>query len=120
MTRKRRTRVQLGYDAQMPPQRPLIILGSGYTGRYLYRVAGQQSLPIQASSRRPDIHLTYVEPQARLRFDLADPASWSIAAAGRRPDLDFSSDPPGARAGLWTALLQAASKAGGPGQHVGL
>jgi hypothetical protein len=66
----------------MPPQRPLIILGSGYTGRYLYRVAGQQSLPIQASSRRPDIHLTYVEPQARLRFDLADPASWSSLPPG--------------------------------------
>jgi nucleoside-diphosphate-sugar epimerase len=72
----------LRYDARMPLQRPLVILGSGYTGRCLYRAAQQQGLPIQASSRRPDIHLTYVEPQARLRFDLADAASWSWLPPG--------------------------------------
>ena len=81
-THTRRTRVQLGYDIQMPRQRPLIILGSGYTGQYLYRMAEQQSLQIQASSRRPDAHLTYVEPRARLRFDLADPGTWSSLPPG--------------------------------------
>ncbi len=71
------TRRQFGYDAPMTSHRPLIILGTGYTGQWLYRLAGQQSLPIRASSRRPDTHLSYVEPQARLRFDLADPTTWS-------------------------------------------
>ena len=71
--------------APMPSHRPLIILGSGYTGRYLYRLAREQSVPIQASSRQPDIHLTYVEPQARLRFDLADPTTWSSLL----PDADL-------------------------------
>ena len=66
-----------GYDAPMTIGRPLIILGSGYTGQWLCRLAGRQSLPIHASSRRPDVRLTYVDPHARLRFDLAEPTTWS-------------------------------------------
>ena len=69
----------------MTTRRPLVILGSGYTGQSLCRLAGQQSLPFQASSRRPDVHLTYVEPHARLRFDLAEPTTWSALP----PDADL-------------------------------
>lgn len=65
----------------MTTAHPLVILGSGYTGRWLYQLAGQLSLPVHASSRRPDHHLTTVAPQARLHFDLADPATWSSLPA---------------------------------------
>ena len=64
------------YDAPMITPRPLVILGSGYTGLRIWRLAKQQSLPVQASSRRPAQNLTYVEPEARLRFDLTEPATW--------------------------------------------
>jgi nucleoside-diphosphate-sugar epimerase len=57
--------------------RPLVILGSGYTGRWIYQLARQRSLPVYASSRKPELHLTYAESKARLRFDLADPETWS-------------------------------------------
>jgi hypothetical protein len=65
------------YDGSMSTRRPLVILGSGYTGRWIYHLAVQRSLPVLASSRRPDLHLAYVEPNARLRFDLSDAATWS-------------------------------------------
>lgn len=58
--------------------RPLVILGSGYTGLRIWRLAKQQSLPVQASSRRPAQNLAYAEPQARLRFDLTEPATWPL------------------------------------------
>ena len=64
------------YDAPMTTRRPPVSLGSGYTGRWIYQLARQWSLSVYASSRRPELHLTYVEPKARLRFDLADPATW--------------------------------------------
>ncbi len=57
--------------------RPLVILGSGYTGRWIYQIATGQSRPVLASSRQPDRHLTDVAPEARIRFDLADQTSWS-------------------------------------------
>lgn len=64
------------YDGSMTTRRPLVILGSGYTGRWIHQLAVQRSLPVLASSRRPELHLTYVEPNARLRFDLSDAATW--------------------------------------------
>ncbi|MBI4002283.1 MAG: hypothetical protein HY348_10925 [Nitrospira defluvii] len=73
------------YDASVTTRRPLVILGSGYTGLWIWRLAKQQTLPIYASSRRPDLHLTDVEPEARLRFDLAEPATWPALP----PDVDL-------------------------------
>ncbi|HNK14159.1 MAG TPA: hypothetical protein PLZ20_06325, partial [Nitrospira sp.] len=57
-----------------PP--PLVILGFGYTGRWLYRLAHEQSGRILASSRQPERHLTEVPPTDRIRFDVTDPTSW--------------------------------------------
>lgn len=76
---------QFVYDAPMTTRRPLVILGSGYTGLWIRQLAQQQALPIYASSRRPDLHLTYVEPEARLRFDLTEPATWPALP----PDVDL-------------------------------
>ncbi len=69
----------------MTARHPIVILGSGYTGEWLCRLARQQSLPILASSRRPDSRLSYVDPHARLRFDLAERATWSALP----PDADL-------------------------------
>lgn len=69
----------------MSGRRPLVILGSGYTGKWIYTSAVRQAQPILASSRRPDRHLGYVAPPARLRFDLADPTTWCAVP----PDADL-------------------------------
>ncbi|MBS0170308.1 MAG: hypothetical protein JSR62_08115 [Nitrospira sp.] len=55
---------------------PLIILGYGYTGHWIYRLAQDQSLRVLASSRRPELHLHEVPITDRLHFDLTDQSSW--------------------------------------------
>lgn len=62
--------------------RPLIILGFGYTAQWIYRFALEQSLTVFATSRLPDLHLSQVEPTARLRFDLSDEATWGNLPLG--------------------------------------
>lgn len=61
----------------MRASRPLVILGCGYTGQWIYRLAKRRSLPVRASSRRPEHQLGSVDPHERLRFDLADQSTWS-------------------------------------------
>lgn len=61
----------------MTGRRPIVILGSGYTGEWIYKLAVRQAQPILAGSRRPDRRLSSVALPARLRFDLADPSTWS-------------------------------------------
>ena len=65
------------YDARMITPRPIVIVGAGYTGHWLYKLAGQLAVPAYASSRQPDQHLSAIAPSMRLRFDLADTATWS-------------------------------------------
>lgn len=60
----------------MTAMAPLVILGFGYTGRWIYRFAHLPSRRILASSRRPDHHLTDIPPPDRFRFDLTDQSSW--------------------------------------------
>ncbi len=60
----------------MTLRRSIAILGTGYTGRHIWRLATQRSSSALASSRRPEEHLTDVKPESRIRFDLADPTSW--------------------------------------------
>ncbi len=55
---------------------PLVILGFGYTGRCIFRLAHTPARRILASSRRPESHLTEIPPPDRLRFDLTDQSSW--------------------------------------------
>ncbi len=58
------------------PQHPLIILGSGYTARFLWPLVADRSPMVYATSRAPEEHLDYVPPAQRLRFDLSQPGTW--------------------------------------------
>lgn len=68
----------------MPPQPkpPLLLLGSGYTGRFLMAEASGQGRSAVATSRDPDRHLTDLAPAQRLRFDLAQPDTWKHIPVG--------------------------------------
>ena len=56
---------------------PLVILGTGYTGRFIYRVARRRRRPVFATSRDPEAHLTFAQPDHRMRFDLQQPETWT-------------------------------------------
>jgi hypothetical protein len=67
----------------LPRERlPLIVLGSGYTGRFLVTEAFGQGRVVLSTSRAPDRQLTLVPPSQRLRFDLAQPGTWTNIPAG--------------------------------------
>ncbi len=56
---------------------PIVVLGAGYTGRYLVdRLAGR-ARDHYATSRTPTLNLGYLIPNRRLRFDLADARTWA-------------------------------------------
>lgn len=59
-------------------QHSLIILGSGYTARFLVPHAERQYTRVLATSREPTKNLGYLTPDRRLRFDLARPDTWTI------------------------------------------
>lgn len=59
----------------MPPNL-LVILGSGYTARFLWPLVADRSPKVFATSREPEQHLSYVPPVQRLRFDLSQPGTW--------------------------------------------
>lgn len=61
----------------MSALRRIVILGTGYTGRWIQKLAREQSLPLLASSRRPEHHLREVARNARIQFDLDTPSTWS-------------------------------------------
>ena len=56
---------------------PLVILGAGYTGRFIYQAARRRRRPVFATSRDPDTHLTFAQPYHRIRFDLRQPETWT-------------------------------------------
>ena len=55
---------------------PLIILGTGYTGRRLYHQARETGWNAFTTSRMPDVHLSEISPEHRILFDLAQPETW--------------------------------------------
>ena len=55
---------------------PIIILGSGYTGRHLAGALTTTSRPFFATSREPDKNLSHVPADRRMKFDLAQPSTW--------------------------------------------
>ena len=59
----------------MTPSR-LLILGAGYTGRYLYAAAKTRGARVQATSRHPEHNLSQIDENDRLAFDLARPGTW--------------------------------------------
>lgn len=54
----------------------LIILGSGYTAKFLLPHALRRYTQVFATSRNPDRHLTHLQLDQRIRFDLAQPETW--------------------------------------------
>lgn len=62
--------------------RPLIILGYGYTGRHIMQLTLNRGANAWATSRNPALQLTTVPFQQRLEFDLAGPETWGHLLAG--------------------------------------
>ncbi len=54
----------------------IIILGSGYTGRFLAPLAAPHHSPVFVTSRTPETHLPDVPASLRVRFDLQQPSTW--------------------------------------------
>lgn len=65
-------------------QSPTIVLGAGYTGKFLCEIFSRSGVPFLGTSRDPDTHLTHIAPHQRLHFDLTRRETWnnlpSIAA----------------------------------------
>ena len=61
---------------------PIIILGAGYTGRYLASALTTPSCPFFTTSREPDKNLSHVPVDRRMKFDLEQPSTWSNIPAG--------------------------------------
>ena len=55
---------------------PLVVLGSGYTGRVLHRTGASQGRTVHATIRNPLTNLTDIPSEQRLRFDLEQPSTW--------------------------------------------
>lgn len=55
----------------------LVILGSGYTARFVLPLAERQYSLVLATSREPDQHLTHIQPNRRIQFDLTRQDSWT-------------------------------------------
>jgi nucleoside-diphosphate-sugar epimerase len=54
-----------------------LILGAGYTGRWLYTAAKMNSARVWATSRHPGDNLPHIDADDRLCFDLASPGTWA-------------------------------------------
>ena len=66
-------------------QHGLVILGSGYTAKFVLPCAPTRYSDVFATSRVPETHLQDVPSDQRIRFDLRDPATWANIPA--RTDL---------------------------------
>ena len=61
---------------------PLVVLGSGYTGRVLHRTGTSEGWTVHATSRNPLNKLAGIPSEQRLRFDLEQPSTWLNIPAG--------------------------------------
>ena len=55
---------------------PLIVLGSGYTGRVLHRIGTLQGWIVHTTSRNPVNNLAGIPSEQRVQFDLEQPSTW--------------------------------------------
>ena len=55
---------------------PLIVLGSGYTGRVVHSIGTSQGKAVHTTSRNPLKNLADIPSEQRLRFDLEQPSTW--------------------------------------------
>ena len=61
---------------------PIVILGSGYTGKHLAGALVTASRSFFTTSRDPDKNLPHIPADYRLRFDLEEPSTWPNIPAG--------------------------------------
>lgn len=54
----------------------LVILGAGYTARFLLPLAQRRYSCVLGTSRDPDRHLAHLPADRRIRFDLMQPGTW--------------------------------------------
>lgn len=59
----------------------LVVLGSGYTAKFLLPLAQHSYSHVFATSRDPDRHLTHVSLDQRIQFDLERPETWQAIPA---------------------------------------
>jgi hypothetical protein len=55
---------------------PLVVLGSGYTGRVVRSIGASQGKAVHATSRSPLKNLAGIPSEYRLSFDLEQPSTW--------------------------------------------
>jgi nucleoside-diphosphate-sugar epimerase len=60
----------------------VVILGAGYTGRFIYAQATARGLSTLVTSRIPDTHLPFASPSRRIQFDLHREDTWRNLPAG--------------------------------------
>lgn len=60
----------------------LVILGTGYAGRFIYTHAIAHGIPALVTSRTPNAHLDFAVPSHRLQFDLDREDTWHNIPAG--------------------------------------
>jgi nucleoside-diphosphate-sugar epimerase len=61
---------------------PLVVLGSGYTGRVLHRTGTSQGWTVRATSRNPLNNLSGIPSEQCLKFDLEQPSTWMNIPVG--------------------------------------
>ena len=54
----------------------VVILGAGYTARFLLPLASHHYAHVLATSRVPEKHLSHIAPNRRIRFDLTQQDTW--------------------------------------------
>jgi len=61
---------------------PLVVLGSGYTGRVVHSIGASQGKAVHVTSRSPLNNLSGIPSEQCLRFDLEQPSTWLNIPAG--------------------------------------
>jgi nucleoside-diphosphate-sugar epimerase len=77
----------------VPPE-PICILGAGYTGRHISRLAQERGFRVLATSRNPDARLGFVPQSDRIEFDLQRPETWTNIPGGSAVIWCFPAAPP--------------------------
>jgi nucleoside-diphosphate-sugar epimerase len=73
---------------------PLVIMGTGYTGRVLFRQARAEGRIAFAASRNPATNLDGIPPEQQLRFNLDDHETWEAIPAQADAVWMFPAVPP--------------------------